>query len=126
MSLDIIYLLNAVVFTAIAVLCFYIFFSFHSSISRIRQIGNIIGVSGIFYLTFSFLNLLWVFRIIEDKGRDFILIYTFLILITAVLMLYTVYKITDNRNLIYILLLFIISFFSIIYISKAFFLITII
>ena len=126
MSLDIIYLLNAVVFTAIAVLCFYIFFSFHSNISRIRQIGNIIGVSGIFYLTFSFLNLLWVFRIIEDKGRDFILVYTFLTLITAVLMLYTVYKITDNRNLIYILLLFIISFFSIIYISKAFFLITII
>ncbi len=119
------YLFNGISQLAIAILSFYIYFSFYKKGAAIKQIGNILGVNGIFYLTFSFLSILG-FSMILVPSQDFILIHTILTVMSTVLLLYSVYKITANKNLIYLFLLFLVTIFSIIYSINTFFLTTII
>jgi hypothetical protein len=124
MAFSIIYLLNGASHLAVALIAFYIYFSFWKKKEKTGMIGNLIGANGIFYLAFGFLNFLWIFEFLEPSREDFILMVTALTVISAVLLLYVVYKITNNKNLLYLLILFITSVFAINFSLNAFFLST--
>ena len=121
---QIVYILNGLSQLAIALLAFYVLFSFYKKDKQIKLIGWILGLNGIFYFIFSFLNISWAFNFLAPNTPDFILLHTIITVISSILLLYVVYKITSNKNLIYLFLIFLISLFSITYGINSFFLIT--
>ncbi|MBL7055889.1 hypothetical protein ISS07_03185, partial [Candidatus Woesearchaeota archaeon] len=105
--------LNGLSYAFVALVLFYSYFHFFSKEKNIQRIGNILGVNGIFYLIFALLHFSWTFNYLEPSEQDFIFMNFILTVITSVLLIYTVYKITSNRNLVYIFMLFITSIFAI-------------
>ena len=120
--MSIIWALNGLSYLAVALITFYIFFSFSKKSGTIRKLGNIFGVNGIFYLVFAFLNFSWVFNFLDPTKEDFIFMSFVLTVISAILILYAIYKITDNRNLVYLVVLFLVTIFAINFSLNSFFL----
>ena len=120
--MNIIFFLNGLSYLAVALMAFYIFFSFSKKGEIIRKVGNVLGADGIFYLIFAFLNFSWVFKFLEPTKEDFILMNFVLTVVSSILIVYTLYKITDNRNLVYLLILFLITIFAINFSMNSFFL----
>jgi hypothetical protein len=116
--------LNGLSYLAVALIEFYISFSLSREKPITRKVGDIIGVNGIFYLVFALLNFSWVFRLLDPTKQDFILMSFVLAVINSILILYAVYKITGNRNLIYLVVLFLVSVFAINFSMNSFFLLS--
>jgi hypothetical protein len=117
-----IWFLNGLSYLAVALIAFYICFSFSKKSGTIYKVGNVLGVNGIFYLLFAFLNFLWVFNFLKPTKEDFILMNFALTVVSSILILYVIYKITDNRNLVYLFVLFLTAIFAINFSLNSFFL----
>jgi len=105
--------LNGLSYAFVAVILFYSFFHFCFREKNIQKVGNIFGVNGIFFLIFALLHFSWAFNYLEPIEIDFIFMNFILTTITSMLLLYSAYKITSNKNLVYIFMLFITSIFAI-------------
>jgi len=121
MTLNVIYFLNGISALAIAVISFYIFFLWFKK-KAICKLGKLIGINGIFYLIPTFLNFAWSFNLLFPQKNDFILIEGCFNVIKATLLLVIVYKLVNNKNLLYFLFLFLLSSIAIPYTINAFFL----
>lgn len=119
-----IFALNGLSYLAVSLIAFCIYYLFCKKEEVARKVGSIIGVNGIFYLLMASLNFLWVFGLLEANNEDFILINSGFTVVSSILLLYAVYKITGNRNLVYLLVLFMTSVFAINFSIKAFFITT--
>ena len=104
--MSIVFALNGVSYLAVSLIAFYIYFTLCKKEEIACKVGNILGVNGIFYLLLSFLNFMWVFKLLEPNNNDFVLISGVVTVVSSTLILYSVYKITGNRNLVYLLVLF--------------------
>lgn len=122
--MSILFALNGLSYLAVSLIAFYIYYSFCKKEEIACKVGNILGVNGIFYLLMSFLNFLWVFKLLEPNNEDFILISSVFTVVSSILLLYAIYKITNNKNLVYLLVLFITTVFSINFSIKVFFITT--
>lgn len=119
--MSLIWLLNGLSYLTVAIAAFCIFFLFLKERGTINKIGDVLGVNGIFYLIFGFLNFSWFFNFLEPAREDFILMNFVLTVVSSILVLYTVYKITDNRNLVYLFILFLTTLFAINQSMRSFF-----
>lgn len=122
--MSIVFALNGLSYLAVSLIAFHIYYSFCKKGEIACKVGNILGVNGIFYLLISFLNLMWVFQLLEPNNNDFVLISSVVTVVSSVLILYAVYKITCHRNLAYLLVLFISTVFAINFSIKSFFITT--
>ncbi|MBI3027251.1 hypothetical protein HYY70_03985 [Candidatus Woesearchaeota archaeon] len=122
--MGVIFALNGLSYLLVALMAFYIYYTFCKKGELACKVGDIMGANGIFYLLMSFLNFLWTFGVLEPSNKDFALMNFVLVIVSSLLILYAVYKITDNRNLVYLLVLFISTVFAINYSIQAFFVVT--
>ena len=122
--MSIVFALNGLSCLAVSIITSYIFFSFCKKEEIACKVGNIIGINGIFYLLMSFLNFLWVFKLLEPDNKDFVLVNVVLTVVSSILILYAIYKITGNKNLVYLLVLFITTVFAINFSINTFFITT--
>ena len=103
-----VWFLNGISLAAIAVICFYGFLLWY--INRHRSTaGKIIGVSGILFLIYSFLNLIWGIGIISPIETDFMLLGGLFNIISAALFVVIVYNFISDKNLVYVLFLFLLT-----------------
>jgi hypothetical protein len=105
--------LNGLGYLAIALMAFYMFFAFSKKSETIERIGKVFGVNGIFHMMFGFLALSWALGFLEPTKNDFVLVSFVVTVVSSILTLYAVYKITSNRNLIYLFVLFLTTIFAI-------------
>lgn len=122
--MSIVFALNGLSYLAVSLIAFYTYYSFCKKEEIACKVGNILGVNGIFYLLMSFLNFMWVFQLLEPNNNDFVLINSVVTVVSSILILYAVYKITGHRNLVYLLVLFISTVFAINFSIKSFFITT--
>lgn len=107
MPLNILHLLNGTTQLIIAIFGIVILYT---SLKKKRcRIASFVGAIGIFYLIFSLLNLSWFSGILEASFNDFIIINSLFISIISVLFLFVAYKLTNNKNLMYLLVIFLIT-----------------
>jgi len=103
-----VWFLNGISLAAIAVICFYGFLLWY--INRHRSAaGKIIGVSGLLFLVYSFLNLIWGIGIISPIESDFMLLGGLFNIISAALFVVVVYNFISDKNLLYVLFLFLLT-----------------
>jgi hypothetical protein len=121
MGFNLIYALNFLSYLAIVVVTFYTFFVWHKK-KVVCKVGNIIGVNGMFYLILAFLSFVWAFGLLKPTSEDLILIESFFIALQAILILFIIYKLTNNKHLLYFLGLFLTSVFFVSYGIGSFFL----
>lgn len=122
--MNLIFALNGLSYLAVSLIAFYIYYYFCKKQEVACTVGKIIGVNGIFYLLIAFLNFLWVFNFIGPSDKDLILMNAVVTVVSSILILYSVYKIIDNKNLIYIMVLFLTVIFAINFSITAFFMAT--
>lgn len=122
--MELIFALNGLAYIAVALLSFYIYMTFCKKGDYSCKVGRIIGINGIFYFLMAFLMFMWVFGFSEPSNYDFILMQVVLTTVGSVLILYSVYQITGNRNLVYLLIFFITAVFAINFSVRAFFITT--
>lgn len=122
--MSLIFALNGLTGLAVSLAAFYVCYSLSKKEDIAGKIGAILGVNGIFYLLISFLNIFWFSGMLEPNNKDFIVVSAVLTVVSSILILYMAYKITGNRNLVYLLILFITTIFAINFSIKAFFIAT--
>ena len=106
-----IWFLNGASLAATAVISFYGFLVWYTN-RHISIIGKILGVSGLMFLVYSFLNIVWGVGIITPIESDFILIGGLFNIITALFFVIIVYNLTSDKNLLYVLFLFLLTAFA--------------
>ncbi|MBW2975366.1 hypothetical protein KY366_06625 [Candidatus Woesearchaeota archaeon] len=108
MAFNTVYFLNGIGTLAIALISLYTFFLWFRK-KAVCKLGKLIGINGIFYMISTFMNLAWSFGLLSPEKNDFILIEGCFNAVKAVLLLVIVYKLVNNRNLLYFLFIFILS-----------------
>ncbi|RLE44920.1 hypothetical protein DRJ22_05270, partial [Candidatus Woesearchaeota archaeon] len=103
-----IWFLNGVSLAAIAVICFYGFLLWYINKHR-STAGKIIGVSGLLFLVYSFLNLIWGFGVISPIESDFMLLGGLFNIIKTAFFVVIVYNFISDKNLLYVLFLFLLT-----------------
>ncbi len=123
--MDYIILLNSISYIAIAFISSCFLFVLGQKNRPENKIRTSAGVIGFFYTILGIVNLCWALDILNPSQEDFILMHFMITIITSIIMLYMIYKITANRNLIYLLLLYIAAIFAINFSLNYFFLFTV-
>jgi hypothetical protein len=121
MGFSLIYFLNGLSTLGVAVICLYTLFIW-SQKKSVCKLGRIIGINGILYLIPTLLYLAWSFTLLSPQSSDFVLIEGAFNIAKATLLLVIVYKLVNNKNLLYFLFLFLLSAVAIPYTISAFFL----
>ncbi|MDD5086539.1 MAG: hypothetical protein PHV16_02190, partial [Candidatus Nanoarchaeia archaeon] len=103
--------MNGVILAAVSVICFYGFLVWYTKKS-LSVVGKIIFISGISFLVYSLVNFIWAFGAISPYESDFIFIGGLFNVITASLLLVIIYNFVDDKNLLYLLFLFILTVFA--------------
>lgn len=119
--MNIMHFFNGISYLAVSAISFYLYRDFSRRGEIERKVGNIIGVGGIFHFLMAFLNLMWVFNMLEENPHDFIIMQVVLAAMSSALILYAVYKITGKTHLIYLLFLFATTLYAINFSLNAFF-----
>ena len=124
------YFFTALSYVAICAAAFYIYVSWRKGTARgtaeraydslPKAVSSAIGLLGILFLLPLIMNLLWAFSVLEPTAQDAMLINGALTVTTAAVMLLIIYKITGNRNLLYLLALFAITVVSVYSFSRFF------
>jgi hypothetical protein len=111
MIINWIWFLNGLSLAALSVICFYGFLVWylkkHTSI-----IGNLIGISGIVFFFYSLINIIWSFGTINPYKSDFIFIGGVFNVAIASLVLVIIYNLVRDKNLLYLLFLFLFNVFA--------------
>ncbi len=100
--------LDGISSTVIAVICFHIFYTWYRR-KYPSKAGEIIGLNGVLFLIYSILTFAWSFEILKPIESDFILIGGFFNIINAALFTIIIYNFVRDKNLLYILFLFILT-----------------
>lgn len=103
-----IWFLNGVSLAAIAVISFYGFLVWYTN-KHISTAGKIIGINGLLFLVYSFLNFIWGVGVISPIENDFILLGGLFNIIKAALFVIIVYNFISDKNLLYVLFLFLLT-----------------
>ncbi|MBN2454492.1 hypothetical protein JXB11_03015 [Candidatus Woesearchaeota archaeon] len=114
------YFFTALSYIAICCVALYTFFSWRKSGSE-ENTSRYIGVIGLMMFVPSMMNALWAFSLLEPSVQDAFLINGLFSILLAPLMLVVIYRLTRNRNLLYLLALFAISLVSLPYSFSKFF-----
>jgi hypothetical protein len=120
-KMSLIMLFDSLSYFAVALAGFYVWRSFSNKDELLKKIGNAFGVNGIFYLIFAFLTLAWELKFLIPAKGDFILMSFVLTIVSSIILLYTIYKITHNRNLLYLFILFLAAISAINFSMNSFF-----
>ena len=103
-----VWFLNGVSLAAIAVISFYGFLVWYTN-KHISAAGKIIGINGLLFLVFSFLNFIWGVGVISPIESDFILLGGLFNIVKAALFVIIVYNFISDKNLLYVLFLFLLT-----------------
>lgn len=114
------YLFMALSYVAICAVAFY-FFSVWRKDKGPVSIGNHIGSLGVLLILPAIMNLLWAFSALKPSSQDAMFINGIFSIAIPVIILAIIYKLTGNRNLLYLLLLFSLTFVSLPYSFSRFF-----
>jgi hypothetical protein len=99
-----VFFLNSFSFLIISIISFITFLACY--IKKICRIGRLSGFVSFLNLIMFFLTLFWAFGVLPAIEFHILFIYSLFILINAVLILLISYRLTNNRNHFYLLLLF--------------------
>ena len=103
-----VWFLNGVSLAAIAVISFYGFLVWYTN-KHISAAGKIIGINGLLFLIYSFLNFIWGVGVINPIESDFILLGGLFNIMKAALFVIIVYNFISDKNLLYVLFLFLLT-----------------
>jgi len=123
--MKILFLLNLVVSFIIFFIINVNYFK-HSRNKRIRKINNSFLYIGFLYLIISVLSLLWFFNTLSYLKIDFWYIYSIIIVIQSLLLFKIFYTLINNKHLLFLLFLYLISFLSFFNFVMSFFYIVVI
>ncbi len=104
---------NGLSYFAVSILSFYIFYSLLLKGPVEKKTGKIIAVNGIFYFLAALLHFFWIFNMLAVSEKDFMLINVVLNVVSSILVAHAIYKITENKNILHLLILFVTAIFSI-------------
>ncbi len=122
MVFHLIWFLNGISLVAISFLSFYCFFVWSKN-QQLAKIKKTIGVTGLCYIVYSSLVLLWSLEVINPIGSDFPLIVGIFNVFKAILFVILIYYMIRNKNLLYFLFLFLLTTLAILFSINTFFLV---
>jgi hypothetical protein len=114
------YLFMALSYGAVCAMSFY-FFSAWRKDKGPESIGKYVGALGVVLLLPALMNLLWAFAALPPTAQDALFINGIFSIAVPVIMLAIIYRLTGNRNLLYLLLMFSIAFVALPYSFSRFF-----
>ena len=110
--MNVLFLLNFVICLAIAVVIAINFFK-HYQNKNLTRTFNYFLIILIFYLLISALNFLWlIFDFIKYNAKDFLIIYSILLVAQTSILFQIILIITNNKKLSYFLIIYLASFLS--------------
>ncbi|HLC49898.1 MAG TPA: hypothetical protein VJI97_00550 [Candidatus Nanoarchaeia archaeon] len=122
--MEAIFALNGLGYLLVSIISFVVCYLMHKKGPDECRIGKIAGIIGIFFLLMSLLNLSWVFGYLEPDEKDFIFVNVIITVVSSFLLAYAAYGITRNKNMLYILILFITTIFAVNFSIQNFFVVT--
>ncbi len=126
MSFDTIFALNGIITLAVMVMCFISYFLLCSLDRRACRAANTLGVLGIFYAMMVIIYGAWTFGLLPFTEQDFIIMNTTLTIVTSSILLYTIFILTNEKRLLYVLFIFCASIVAINFSLASFYPITLI
>jgi hypothetical protein len=114
------YLIMALSYAAVCGVAFYTYLAWRKDRGP-ENIGKHIGALGVLIVLPALMNLLWAFSALKPSSQDAMFINGIFSIAVPAIMLIIIYKLTCNRNLLYLLLLFGISLVSLPYSFSTFF-----
>ncbi|MFH1181668.1 MAG: hypothetical protein V1702_01800 [Candidatus Woesearchaeota archaeon] len=114
------YLFMALSYAAVCAVAFYTYLAWRKDKGP-ENIGKHIGALGVLIILPALMNLLWAFSALPPTSQDALFINGIFSIAVPAIMLVIIYKLTCNRNLLYLLLLFAITFVSLPYSFSKFF-----
>lgn len=109
-----IFLINSLITFLIFSLTFINFFR-HYDKKYIKKVSEGLFFLGIIYLVISLFSILWFFNSLNYSSKDFLFIYTFLIILQCLLLYRIIRLYSKNKNLSYLLFFYfltLLTFFS--------------
>src|SRR3989338_8193209 len=102
-------LLNGIANLAIAILSGITILSVLERGKGVRTISSLLGASGVGYFLLGFLQLVWFAGKLPSSEKDFVFMLLATTTITSMVFVFVSYKLSRNRNLAYLFLLFLVS-----------------
>ena len=102
-------LLNGIANLAIAVLSGITTLSVLERGRGVRTISSLLGASGVGYFLLGFLQLVWFAEKLPSSEKDFVFMLLATTTITSMVFVFVSYKLSRNRSLVYLFLLFLVS-----------------
>jgi hypothetical protein len=114
------YLFMALSYAAVCCVAFYTYIAWRKDRGP-ENIGRHIGALGVLFVLPALMNFLWAVAALPPTSQDALFINGIFSIAVPAIMLLIIYRLTCNRNLLYLLLLFAITFVSLPYSFSKFF-----